>query len=1105
MAQVVAEAVLIKCADGLGQLTTYANSAIGLAGGYIAAVTGYFGLNGSKTITGDTAVTVWYEDLLAEGDGDFLPSRGIDLVEGGNLEEVSAMSFTFLNTNGIAALLEANGVSLQRCEVRYFRVTTSDFSTFNFRQRWFGVIDDQPFTETRQQIQCVSSDKAIYKSAPVIPIDSTTFPKSPTESRDKFIPIAFGRVGFAPLINVKGAGEKTVLNKIGGVNYTATAANYLIDNACQLKTNGVVFYYKDVRLTGRYLSVIIGGAPQMVRITLNYETDVSDPANYYTLVLLEEIMDTSGGGFVQWEVETPDPGDPETWFFEVVDATPTLLLSSGPVYQIKKNAQGRPILSTYSKDLNAYEDVSEANITASTSNIDATGFPGYSVLSKAADQDGDLINFFNVAPKDIKVVDRSSWTTNDIPAVGASAPLLFDRDESAGHYYTLSKTSAITWNLGTIFDIYLPDGNALKKYEDLFVLFDLSHVNSPGTAPAMNIRATVTAFDFFGRQSSILVNNVSLTNAAVGTTESDFYTLPRGYFGTPGDAITDSAYYAGRTALSVGALLDGNKAGMVYNRIRITISHFSGGFGTYTMKLKELGLVGKIKISTGSDSLYGSAIGEVYGSTWNGRKIANQPVERPQEVIEKIVRDVNGVPLWVAKKVNRKGDRIRSSADNGHLFQCTTAGTSGTSEPAWTGTAAATYTDGGAVWKEVGTVPIDEASIDALNVNYVEWRIGYSAQDPKPTEEWVRMLCRHAWIAAITDRFGKVKLKAFLDTETISAAFDKTNIYGKSLRGGITYSAMSRVYNLLRFSYDWNPAAKKYNRQIAIRNVDKPAFPTATETVSTGVSLGAFTASAVELEGGIQVITIVTIVLHGMQSGDYADLVGNADGYSFSISPPVSITDSYTFKVLVFGHAFTSPTSTTGQLTRYTNRRLAWMDYVSGIRNYATAKSLWDSSHAGFMEVKGTKEMPEDLGDLPFFFDPYALDANGALLWPDLNVGDGHAAVFHAQRAVQWLPYPKPQAFLEVVDDGTFDDLEVADRVTLNEDKLSGGVAADAWICKITPLPKTKDHPHRIQFGLIFRPGSLGNVAAFDTIDEFGATNYLDEQGATDYVEDVVT
>ena len=55
--------------------------------------------------------------------------------------------------------------------------------------------------------------------------------------------------------------------------------------------------------------------------------------------------------------------------------------------------------------------------------------------------------------------------------------------------------------------------------------------------------------------------------------------------------------------------------------------------------------------------------------------------------------------MWVSAHGYSVGDIVRPPTQNGFVYECTGAGTSGSSEPPWGSVQDATFADGGATWK----------------------------------------------------------------------------------------------------------------------------------------------------------------------------------------------------------------------------------------------------------------------------------------------------------------------------------------------------------------------------------------------------------------------
>ncbi len=69
---------------------------------------------------------------------------------------------------------------------------------------------------------------------------------------------------------------------------------------------------------------------------------------------------------------------------------------------------------------------------------------------------------------------------------------------------------------------------------------------------------------------------------------------------------------------------------------------------------------------------------------------------------------------WAASTAYTVGQSISPSSANGHIYQCTVAGTSGTTAPSTWPTDGSTFTDGGVTWQDMGT----QTTIDTTTLTF---------------------------------------------------------------------------------------------------------------------------------------------------------------------------------------------------------------------------------------------------------------------------------------------------------------------------------------------------------------------------------------------------
>jgi hypothetical protein len=653
------EAIEVVTDSGLGVPVSYANSAIGLmSDGHIVLITGRPNI---VTATGDSTRTDWAKTILTLDFGNWTISRNIDFVEAGAFETVSDFTVGIKNTSDFRNTLQSNGVYLGRRRVKYYRVTSTDGSTWNFELRWTGVVDDQPFNERTQTLKCVSTSKDIFGTLPTVPANKTTFPLMPDDSQDKMIPIALGRVARSPLLSVSGSGQKTILNMTGDLDYStgavAAGPNPIYVAACllydpkgttapadgvpdfailQIGTTGKSFVAGELK--GKYVNIISGGVAQSVLIADN---EAYSSVFEMTQIYLADNLDVSTPFKAYFLTHT----DTDFWYCEIADYAATLLSSTRPISEFIRGRSTPVSLVRYLSDSNFFDSIGEAVFLSSLSNVRYTGFPGVFAASITSDN-GSLTFYSPVIPTRVYVAGEVSFS--GLPAVGAQAPLLCNGDPS--DYYTI--VAGVTFSTLTL-DLLLASESILKQFEALYVLFDLSH---QGPTSAV-MRASASAVDFLGRETASIVSSYRFKNSPIGSSFEDIFRLPGSYYNIVRD---DANFFKEKDHFDIQSVLSDTGKLSIYNRVRFQIT---GGFSSaYTMRLRQVGLVGKRSIAFTSETVYSSLRGELYGNTMDGRVSMPPTTPIPSvRILEYLIRnnDEKGAFPGAASHAYTAGEFVR--------------------------------------------------------------------------------------------------------------------------------------------------------------------------------------------------------------------------------------------------------------------------------------------------------------------------------------------------------------------------------------------------------------------------------------------------------------
>ena len=116
--------------------------------------------------------------------------------------------------------------------------------------------------------------------------------------------------------------------------------------------------------------------------------------------------------------------------------------------------------------------------------------------------------------------------------------------------------------------------------------------------------------------------------------------------------------------------------------------------------------------------------------------------------------DAHYPDMWVADTVYSAGDCVRPPTANNFIYECTVGGTSGSSEPAWSITDQATFSDNTVTWRAHESVCLANCDIDPGDK---------SIADNPTGPEYGRALTIAEISGSICHRSGTVSHTAFLD------------------------------------------------------------------------------------------------------------------------------------------------------------------------------------------------------------------------------------------------------------------------------------------------------------------------------------------------------
>jgi len=971
-------------------------------------------------VTGRPAIDGWKEGILTEGSMSEV-SQEIELSAGGSYATMSGASVAIDNSDSKSARIKALGLNLIPADAVFYSIRDGVFS-----QDWTGKVGDISWDEQEIKIQLMDAFRGIHKPNLTIPVALDQFPDATDSEIGKYIPVIFGLVRHAKILNVSSKPSALVCNSQVGIDLKVCACTAYDPTllTVTLKTGSHAYAINDPQLVGKYLTIIKGADTLQSRKILSNAVSVNGTLDTGTTVVTlsdaydlgSSTRDTGLTTSLYWSLGHKQ----KVWFFEINQFDVSLLVSNLPIYKFELTAAGREVLEYYDTDAKRYVDVGDIQDTSSLSSINSLGYPGISIISKRVGVGGDVSVYFNIVPSSISYVsltDNAQWTTTPTSDGSANKNRLIDDNQSTE--VTLSGVlspvgTTVQSEMVITFDLQFPTDSLDLVYSALYMLVD-QHVKgsltgSDGSPPtSYHVDVTVKLFgeDLYGSLTDqVNSNNVIHTTTRFISTPLDQITnqLPNAYYGLAGN---NASFYALKTNSDIQSLVDDLKASIAYPVVRIELHYLAtyGGSGDLTFHadwtIQEIGIVGAKTLNVVSTDLYKKVQGGIFGSTWGGRKTASNPVKNPVDMAELVVRTYDGRP-------------------------------------------------------DV----IDTAAFDAASGWRAAWFFGNQADGSKDSYSLIVELCRFGFFGMIPRNNGTRAAKAWMNIAPVATHSDTNGTIIEKTLSARMPTSLANLHNDIQVNYAWNPGSQKYDKFFQITKIDQSAFPASSALLRAGVSLGTFSLSYSSLGGGSYLIFVATDNPHNLFSGDFTSLSGNADGYNYSVLQVNTVISPIQFTVTV--HSLpTAASSSSGTLVFHASADFAWKQYALGFSyaQYSTAAALWALCHDSWTKYGVVQKLPDDM-------------ANG-IWFPDVVTDWGltdtnNAALLYLKELCNWTPFRKDVITYHLPNTATHATLELLDRITFNDSVMTNGVNTPGWIVRKAVFPGLgKDY---IEIGLMLTP-----------------------------------
>ncbi len=990
----------------------------GDGGSAFRIITGRPNYDGSTVVpTGElsTANAIkWGEGVISSRSSLGSPVRIINVLTSGDYGSLSGVNFSLDNIKIESGTFEGqplfdiiddeNFFMLNR-RVRYYVVIDDVF--YNV---WTGIVQKYSYNETKIDLICQDNFQNVHKVLPPQIVNTISFPNAVKKTIGKPIPVTFGNVNNARLLNVKVKNEPIPIVQANGQLSTASPLREVLkfdDSSGNHNLTKITFRtgsltFASNELNGKFIRFILdGGGDQAYKITNTFKTSpiLGGPNNGANKVevFIKEDVDVSD--FIIKDENVISPIQVGTWV-EIFDFESTYVVSDQEVTEYPSSESGAPKkVSYFDKDQEDFVEVSEITENFSTSDILGTKFPGITAFTDVVDFEGKFFKLFPLIPE--KITQSQNYTAGgpldevtggDLGTAGTEYPELIDLSRSTKRRVEFTQQSPTRLNrFSTQFILHYPQNLANLKFQKFFILFDIDIEVSSASVSSTDQTFENFPIDILGEEptaykgSNPRKSRVYIKKDYAASEKLELRLIPPSYF----NEVGSNGEHFGNAEIEMDLVqfYDETSQFRAHTTSRILISTGGNSIGageTVDVDFYQIIMAGSKEISIINDDIFIKTKGQKTTSNTN-------ETDNIYRIIESILTDYDDLSL-----VN----------------------------------------------------DIDISGIESRK----QWGAGRQLLDRKSSFTYLKQIATQTFIGLFPSRNGKRKLSAFRDAVDPVAEFSDTS--GNVVQGTISpivLSDINQVYNEFEIKYEWIEPASRFDKSVFIKKVDQDTFPerhVSTDgandfedntAIKAVFSIGIADDTHALVEWGsipAQFTEVGTIVSYESEIGifDYGTIL-SVDGDEVDIL----------FENL---SGFTDGQEETGAITMRTHstRVKLWTTFAGGMTDYNRASEMWSACHQAYLKTLIVNPIPAKLSDCKWFVDESNFKTDPGMY---------SSPVMLLEHMVEWSTRQKEMANFHIPITPEHAELELLDFVTFRDKKHTAGEQKEGYISKIKINPPT--------------------------------------------------